>query len=100
MLKTILLPPSMYLLTYFQTLEEITWLLRQEKLNKRQNFQKTSNRKIYQKISDPSVKSRRYLPLRYTRDVLASITVPIILATDLISECAQLKSLKTSKSQA
>ena len=36
MLKTIILPPSNYLITYYQTLYEVIWLLRQEKLNKRQ----------------------------------------------------------------
>ena len=31
MLKAIELPPSVYLITYYQTLDEVTWLLRQEK---------------------------------------------------------------------
>ena len=34
MLKAIQLPPSNCLLTYYQTLDEIAWLLRQEKINK------------------------------------------------------------------
>ena len=35
MLKTIQLPRNNYLITYYQTLDEVIWLLRQEKLNKR-----------------------------------------------------------------
>ena len=30
MLKAIQLPPSNYLITYYQTLDDVTWLLRQE----------------------------------------------------------------------
>ena len=41
MLKTIQLPLSNYLITHYQTLDEVTWLLRQEKLNKRQMLWKT-----------------------------------------------------------
>ena len=38
MLKTIPLPPRKYVLTYYRTLEVVTWLLRTEKLNKSQMF--------------------------------------------------------------
>ena len=34
MLKTVQLLPRNYLITYYQTLEEVSWLLRQEKLDK------------------------------------------------------------------
>ena len=44
MLKTIQLPPSNYLITYDQTLDEATWLLRQEKLNKIQIFWKKTKK--------------------------------------------------------
>ena len=40
MLKTIQLPPSNYVITYYQTMDEVTWLLRQEKINKIQMFLK------------------------------------------------------------
>ena len=40
MLKTIQLPHSNYLITYYKTLDEFTRLLRSEKLNKRQMFWK------------------------------------------------------------
>ena len=40
MLKAVQLPPSNYLITYYQTLDEVTWLLRQEKLNNK-NVEKT-----------------------------------------------------------
>ena len=40
MLKTVQLPPSSYLTTYYQSLDEVSWLLRQEKLNIRQMFGK------------------------------------------------------------
>ena len=36
MLKTNQLPLDKYLKTYYQNLDEVTWLQRQEKLNKRQ----------------------------------------------------------------
>ena len=49
MLKTIQLPPSNYLITNHQTLDEVTWLLRQEKLNDLKKLEK--NRKFKQKIS-------------------------------------------------
>ena len=39
-MKAIQLPPSNYLKTYYQTLDEVTWLLRQEKINKIQIFRK------------------------------------------------------------
>ena len=32
MLKAIQLPPSIYLITYYHTLGEVSWLLRQEKI--------------------------------------------------------------------
>ena len=38
MLKVIQLPPSNYLITYYQTLDEVNWLLRQEKKTKLQTF--------------------------------------------------------------
>ena len=38
MLKAIQLPPSNYLIIYNQTLDEVTWQLRQEKINKIQMF--------------------------------------------------------------
>ena len=41
MLKTVQLPPSNYLITHYQLLDEVTWLQRQEKLNKRQMLSKT-----------------------------------------------------------
>ena len=33
MFKAVELPPSKYLITYYQTLNEVAWLLRQEKRN-------------------------------------------------------------------
>ena len=50
-LKTIQLPHSIYLTTHYQTLDEVTWLLRQEKLNKRQKLKKFENGKFYLKTS-------------------------------------------------
>ena len=40
MLKTVRLPPSSYVLTYYRNLYEARWLLRQEKLNERNVFKK------------------------------------------------------------
>ena len=37
MLKAIQLPPNNYLITYYQTLDEVTWLLRQEKQKIKEN---------------------------------------------------------------
>ena len=47
MLKTVQLPPSSYLLTYYQTLDKVGWLLRQEKLNIRQMFKKNLKKIAY-----------------------------------------------------
>ena len=41
MLKAIQLPPRNNLITYYQTLDEVTWLLRQEKNIKYKCFEKT-----------------------------------------------------------
>ena len=43
MLKAIQLPPSNYLITYYQTLDEVTWVQVKEKINKLQMFWKTFN---------------------------------------------------------
>ena len=44
MFKAIQLSPSNYLKTYYQILDVVTWLLRQEKLNKKQmKFLKNAN---------------------------------------------------------
>ena len=40
MLKTIQLPTSQIVIKDYQTLKEVAWLLRQEKMNKRQKFSK------------------------------------------------------------
>ena len=50
MLKAIQLRPSNYLITYYLTLDEVTWLLRQEKMNKIQIFLKKTCQ-FYQKTS-------------------------------------------------
>ena len=45
-MKAIQLPPSNYLIRYYQTLDEVTWLLRQEKINKidiLKKFEKIAN---------------------------------------------------------
>ena len=46
MLKTIQSPPSNYLITYYQPLHEVIWLLMQEKLDKRQMFLKKTWKKL------------------------------------------------------
>ena len=54
MLKAIQLPPSNYLIKYYQTLDAFTWQLRQEKINKTQIFKTKKlkkNCKFYQTIS-------------------------------------------------
>ena len=52
MLKAIQLPPNNYLITYCQTLDAVTGLLRKEKINKIQTLKKfEKNCKFYQKIS-------------------------------------------------
>ena len=53
MLKAIQLPSSNYLITHYQTLDEVTWLLRQEKHKYNTNiFKKLENNcKLYQKTS-------------------------------------------------
>ena len=52
MLKTVRLPPSSYVLTYYRNLYEVSWLLRQEKLNERNVFKKLEKKcKFHQKIS-------------------------------------------------
>ena len=51
MLKTIQLPPSFFLITYYETLDEVFCLVRQKKLNKDKYFEKKLEKKIkfYQK---------------------------------------------------
>ena len=68
MLITIQLPPSNYLITYYQTLDEVTWLLRQEKLKKDKCFQKfEKNCKFYHKISKMrKVKLLKTIPMKQT----------------------------------
>ena len=46
MLKTVHLPPSNYLKTYYQTLYEVIRILRQEKLNKIKCFEKILNLQV------------------------------------------------------
>ena len=51
MLKTIQLPPSNCLITYYETLDEVIWPVRQEKLNKRQTVWKNFKiAKFYQNV--------------------------------------------------
>ena len=44
-MEAIQLPPRNYLITYYQTLDEVTWLLRQEKINNTNilKFEKIAN---------------------------------------------------------
>ena len=42
-MKTIQLPPNNYVITYYQTFEEVTWLLRQENWIKYLIFKKIEN---------------------------------------------------------
>ena len=66
MLKTILLPPSNYVITYYQTLEEVNWQLREEKLNKANVFKKLE-KQILSKISlIRNVKLLKAIPLTLT----------------------------------
>ena len=50
MSKTIQFPPSSYLVTYYQTLYENIWLLRQEKLNKRQVLWKIQKKEKFGRL--------------------------------------------------
>ena len=68
MLKAIQLPLAFnnYLTTYYQTVNEVTCLLRQEKISKIQMFRKKleKNCKFYQKTSSRKVKLLKTNPLK------------------------------------